>query len=235
MQNEYRETRFIRAAEAPASDRASFIRKTYWHLALALLAFAGLEAVLLHSPLAQPITKLMLGGQFSWLIVLGLFMGVTWIGNSWAQNPANVPLQYAGLALYVVAYALISLPLLLIAQIEAPGVIMDAAIMTGALFFGLTSTVFITRKDFSFLGPIVSIGLWIAFGVIICAILFGFTLGLLFSAVVVLLVAGSILFTTSNILRVYDTDQYVAASLLLFGSIITMFWYILQIFMGSRR
>lgn len=234
MQNEYRETRFVRASEAPALDRAAFIRKTYFHLALALLAFVGVETALIHSSLANPLFDWMTANQYSWLGVILLMMGATWLGNAWAQNPDNVPMQYVGLGLYVAVYAVVTLPLLMLANQYAPGAIRDAAIMTGALFFGLTSTVFITRKDFSFLGPIIGIAAWVALGVIVCAILFGFTLGTLFSAVMVLLVAGCVLFTTSNMLNVYGTNQYVAASLQLFASIITMFWYILQIFMNRR-
>ena len=47
----------------------------------------------------------------------------------------------------------------------------------------------------------------------------------------VALLSGSILYTTSNILRSCSTDMYVGAALALFSSIATMFWYILQIFM----
>lgn len=234
MQNQYRETRFVRASEAPSLDRASFIRKTYAHLAVALLAFIGLESLLINSVLAEPLTNWMFVNQYSWLGVMLLLMGATWLGNRWASMPDNMPMQYLGLALYVAVYAVVTLPLLMIANHYAPGAIRDAAIMTGALFFGLTSTVFITKKDFSFLGPIVSMGLWIALAVIVCAVLFGFTLGLLFSAIMVVLISACVLYTTSNLLNHYAPTQYVAASLQLFASIITMFWYILQIFMSRR-
>jgi uncharacterized protein len=103
------------------------------------------------------------------------------------------------------------------------------------LFAGLTATAFITRKDFSFLGSILTVCGFIALGVIVCSILFGFTLGLLFSAIMVFFAAGSILYTTSNIMHHYRTNQHVAASLALFSGVMLLLWYVLRIVMGSRR
>ena len=45
---------------------------------------------------------------------------------------------------------------------------------------------------------------------------------------------GYILYYTSNILHQYRTDQYVAAALALFASVALLFWYVIQIFMASR-
>lgn len=64
------------AAEAPASARVAFIRKTYLHLGGAVLAFIAVEAALITSPLAQPIVQTLLGGRMSWLIVPAAFMAV---------------------------------------------------------------------------------------------------------------------------------------------------------------
>ena len=44
-----------------------------------------------------------------------------------------------------------------------------------------------------------------------------------------------ILYDTSNVLRTYRTDQYVAASLALFASVALLFWYILRLFIQLRR
>jgi FtsH-binding integral membrane protein len=56
------------------------------------------------------------------------------------------------------------------------------------------------------------IGSFVALGLIVASIIFGFTLGVIFSVVMVGLAAAAILYYTSNILRYYRTDQYVAAS-----------------------
>ena len=56
------------AADAAPLERASFIRKTYMHLAMAILAFIGLEFFLFNSGYAEVIASTMM--SFSWLIVL---------------------------------------------------------------------------------------------------------------------------------------------------------------------
>lgn len=222
-------------SEALPIERAQFIRRTYLHLASAILAFVGLEAVLLNTPGVDRFVSLMLGGR-GWLITLGLFIGVSYLADRWARSEASRGMQYLGLGLYVAVESIVFLPLLyMAAYYSTPDVIPMAGIITGLLFAGLTSTAFITRKDFSFLGGILTIGSFIALGVIICSILFGFQLGLLFSGLMVFFAGASILYTTSNLIHHYRSDQYVAASLALFSSVMLLFWYVLRFVMGSRR
>jgi len=224
------------AADAIPAERAAFIRKTYLHVAAALAVFALMEAYLVTSGAGLAIAQTMLGGRWSWLIVLGLFMGVSVLANWWANSQTSKGMQYLGLTLYVVAEAIIFLPLLFIAENMSGGgaMIAQAGIVTLGLFLGLTAVVFLTKKDFSFLGPILAIGSFIALGFILSGIVFGFGLGSIFSFAMVAFAGGAILYQTSNILHQYNTNQHVAASLTLFASIALLFWYILQIFIGSR-
>ena len=227
---------FVSVAEADASDRSLFIRRTYFHLAGALLAFGCLEAYLLHMPGVEGMVSTMIGGRAGWLVTLLAFMGASWIADRLARSEASQGLQYVGLGLYVVAEAVIFVPLLYIAmRYSSSDVIPMAGIMTGLLFAGLTSTAFITRKDFSFLSGILAIGSCVALGVIVCSMLFSFNLGLIFSAVMVAFAGGSILYTTSNIIHHYRTDQHVAASLALFSGVMLMLWYVVRILMSSRK
>lgn len=225
---------FVVAADAEPSDRALFIRRTYLHLAAAILAFVVLETILLRTPGIENLIGMMLGG--GWIVTLVAFMGVSWLADKLARSDAAPATQYFGLGLFVVAEAFIFLPLLYIAAYRSdPTVIPMAGIITGLLFAGITSTAFITRKDFSFLGSILTVCSFIALGVIICSMLFGFTLGLLFAGVMVFFAGGSILYTTSNIIHHYRTNQHVAASLALFSGVMLLLWYVLRIVMGSRR
>ena len=189
-------------AEARAEQRTEFIRRTYGHLAGAIGLFALLEALLLNSPLAPKMMQLLAGSRYSWLIVLGAFMGVGYIADKWARSATSPAMQYAGLGLYIVAEAIIFLPLLYIAtvMVEAP-VIKPAALLTLTLFAGLTGTVFITRKDFSFLRTGLMMGGFLALGLIVASILFGFNLGVIFSVAMVGLAGGYILYYTSNVLH----------------------------------
>lgn len=221
-------------ADAGELERAAFIRRTYAHLAVAILAFVGLETFLISSGIGFYITEFMLSG--SWLFVLLAFMGVSVLANWWANSTASRPMQYLGLGLYIVAEAIIFLPLLFIAEYRAGGgVIAEAGIYTLTLFGALTTVAFITRKDFSFLGPILTIGGFLALAFIAAGLIFGFTLGSFFALVMVVFAAGAILYDTSNIIHRYRPDQHVAAALSLFASVALLFWYILRILSSGRR
>jgi FtsH-binding integral membrane protein len=234
------------AIETSRSERAAFIRRTYAHLAGAILAFIAIETVIFGvlrqmDPVGfDNVLRGALAHPFSWLIVLGAFIGISYLANYWAFNGGSPGLQYAGLGLYVVAEALIFVPLLYVAivYLNDLAIIGQAGILTLCLFAGLTSVVFFTGKDFSFLGPIISIAGFVMLGIILCAIIFPgslFTLGLWFSIAMIVLASASILYNTSNILHQFRMDQHVAASLSLFASVALLFYYVLLALMQSRR
>lgn len=221
---------------AAGSDRAEFIRKTYLHLAGAILAFIAVEAFLFTSGLALVIAETLMG--VSWLLVIGLFMGVSMLANWWAHSGKSAPLQYLGFGLFIVAEAIIFTPLLvMVAYFSGGGMetIAKAGIVTLGLFGGLTATVFITKTDFSFLRPVITIGGFLALGFIAASLIFGFSIGSLFAFVMVAFAATAILYNTSNIMREYHSSQHIAAALSLFASVALLFWYILSIFRGSDR
>ena len=235
MSNAYQNP-YVVAAESSTLERSQFLRRTYMHLAAAILAFVGISAAFQMSGIAQPLMHLMAGTQYSWLIVLGLFMGASWLAQSWAQSATSMAMQYAGLGLYVFAQAVIFVPILYIAQnYSGPSIIPVAGMITMGLFLGLTAVVVTTKKDFSFLGGILKIGSFVALGFIVASIVFGFSLGTLFAAVMVVFAAGAILYQTSAIFNQYSTGQYVAAALALFASVALLFFYILQLVMGRRN
>jgi len=231
--NEYAQA--LTVSQAEPSERAAFIRRTYAHLAGAVLAFVGLEIYMVNSPIAQMLLNVM-AMRFGWLLILGGFIILGRLASGLASGGASPTVQYAGLTLYVIAESVIFAPILWIAvHFSSPEVLPMAGILTLGLFGGLTLVVFTTKKDFSFLRGILSIGFMLAIGLIVCAVLFGFNLGLVFSFAMVLLASGAILYDTSRILHNYGPDQHVAASLQLFASIALLFWYVLQIVMSFSR
>lgn len=223
---------FTVAAAAPA-ERAAFYRQTYLHLGFAILAFIGVEWFLLGQSWAGAFVQKMVGGM-GWLIVLGAFMGVSYLANRLAESEASRGVQYAGLALFVIAEAIIFMPLLYLATVYANDgqIILKAGLTTGFVFGGLTFAAFATGKDFSFLRGFLMVGGFVALGVIIVSIIFGFNLGTLFAGAMAIFASVAILYNTSNIIHHYRTDQYVSASLSLFASVALLFWYILRIFMN---
>lgn len=220
-------------AEAAPADRASFIRRTYTLLAVAILAFIAVEGFLFVSGAAQMIaTVIFSGGAIGWLLVLGLFMGVSFLANRWATSETSVTTQYLGLGVFIIAEAIIFVPLIYAATNLSgdASVLMKAGVVTLGLFLGITMTVFITRTDFSWLGPILAIGGFAALGFIVASAIFGFTLGNVFAFIMVAFAGTAILYETSNVLHRFNTKQHVAASLTLFASVALLFWYILSIF-----
>lgn len=217
-------------SDATADARAAFIRRTYMHVGGAVMAFIGLEAIFLNTPaIYQPLMVLLAG---NWWIVLIAFMAVSWVAGRWAQNGGSPGMQYAGLGLYVLAEAVIFVPILLIAPMVAgPEVVPSAGFLTAMIFFGLTAVVMLTKADFSFLRNVIWVCSFAALGLIFGSMIFGFTLGLVFTAAMVALMSMSILYQTSNIMHHYHTDQHVGAALALFASLATLFWYVLRLLM----
>jgi len=224
-------------AETAVTDRAAFIRKTYGHLAGAIGLFIVLEALFLKMGLGVVALQLLGTSKFSWLIVLGGFMAVSWVAEKWANNGASLGTQYAGLALYTVAEALIFLPLIMSAMMMTgdASLLTQAGFITGGMVLGITAVAFTTKKDFSFLGGFLKIGGFVALGLIVVSFFLPISLGLWFSAAMVIFASISILYNTSNLIHRYRTDQYVAASLSLFASVALLFWYVLRILMNNRN
>jgi hypothetical protein len=224
-----------RLADSPSvrigeDTRAAFIGRTYLHLFGAIVAFVLIEVWLFSSGLAEPIARSMM--SVSWLLVLGGFMVVSWIASRAAATARSPGAQYAALAAFVVAEALIFVPMLFIANAYAPGAIQSAATITLIGFAGLTAVAFLSRKDFSVLGGLLKWGGILALVAIVGGVLFGFNIGTWFSVAMVGFAGAAILYDTSNILRNFPEDRHVGAALQLFSSVALMFWYVLRIFMS---
>jgi FtsH-binding integral membrane protein len=214
------------------SERGAFIVRTYAHLFGAIVLFTLIEVALFRSGAAETIANAMIGT--SWLLVLGGFMIVSWFATRAAMTSRSLAAQYMALGAFVLAEALIFVPLLWLAFTYAPGAIQSAAVVTLAGFTALTAIAIWSRKDFSFMGSMLR---WVGFGalaLIATSLIFGWNLGTWFSVGMVVFAGAAILYDTSNVMRRYPEDRYVGAALQLFASVALMFWYVLRIFLGSR-
>ena len=234
-------------ATADANTRRNFVKKTYTTLFLAVLAFAGLLWCFMNlaplQALLEPFVNFSLSGRWNWGVVLAAFMLTSIIAERWSHARSRKT-QYLGLGFYVLAEAVIFVPLLTIVKLVTadiiakgggePNIIRDAGIMTVAVFAMLTLSVVISKKDFSFLRS----GLFVASGaaitLVVMSLVFGFNLGLVFSGAMVLLAGGYMLYHTSQVLQHHDPEGHVAAALELFSSMALMFWYMIRIFLRSR-
>ncbi len=224
------------------SDRVTFLRKTYAHLGVALVAWAAITAGMMRFATETSInfSKWAFEGRWNWALVLMLFMAVGWIAERLAMSQTSRKLQYLGLAIAVIAEGILLQPMLWVAMLrfgahDGMKIISEAGVITMLIFVGLTLTVFITKKDFSFMRGVLMICSFAALGIIFASMIFGFQLGAVFSGLMIALMAGYILFQTSLVMSYFPPQGYVAASLMLFSTVATLFWYVLRLMMELNR
>ena len=225
-----------------------FLRRVYSLFTLGILvsiagAFAALylgEPVVTHyrsaTFMAPPLVAFGIEHTFMLLI---LFMGA-FFGALYARR--NPQFGVIGLVGFTFITGLWLAPTLFFVQMAAAAgstldasPIRDAFLLTGAAFIGLTSYVFITRKDFSFMGGALSMGLWVVIGASLLGIfVHSAAFSLAISSVVVLLFGGFILYDTSKILR-SDGSDAVGAALTLFLDVFNLFVALLNILSSQRN
>ena len=207
--------------DAPAAARV--LRNTYALLSLTLLFSAGVAATALTLKLPAPGMVITLIGYF------GLLFAVHKLQNSgWA-----VPVVFA-----LTGFMGYTLGPMLAKTLSLPGggqIVMMALAATGATFMALSSWVLITKRDFSFMGGFLFVGMVIAVLAGLAAMFFQMpALGLAVSGMVALLSAGLILFETSRIVNGGERN-YVLATVGLYVTIFNLFSSLLSLFgFGSR-
>ncbi|MEO1202834.1 MAG: Bax inhibitor-1 family protein [Pseudomonadota bacterium] len=212
-------------ANASEKDRSEFIWKCYAHVVGGLMAFAAVLGYMVQSGIAESIFGVMMN---NWLIVMGLFILVSWGASHIAHRVESKAAQYGAYALLVFAEAVIFSPMIWIAS-QFSGVLDSAIGITLVGCVALIATAMITRKDFSFLRGVLTWGFFLALILIGASIIFGWNLGTWFSVGMIGFAGAAVLYDTSNIMHHYPQDRYVAASMALFASIALMFWYVLQL------
>lgn len=221
------------AADAAVDERIGFIRRVYGHVFASVLALAGLMFVIVNTPaLSDPLIGMARNGQFFWIFVG--YMAASFVAQRMATSGASAGVQYMGLGLFTLAEAVIFTPLIYTVYFFGGGgdVILQAGALTLFIFGGLSAVVILTKQDFSFMRNFLWLMSIAAFGLIILSFFTSITLGTWFVVGMILLMSGFILYDTSNVLHHYRTDQHVAASLALFASLATLFWYVLILFSG---
>jgi FtsH-binding integral membrane protein len=218
--------------------RSTFIGQVYQHLFAAFVAFVAFEVLLFNLGIAEAMWDwLSRSGGGAWLLVLGGFMVVNWLATSAAHDWANPSRQYLGLFGVAGIQAVIFAPVLYYffnVHPDGSGDVYAAAVITAFGFAGLTAVALTTRRDLSFIRPLIMWGFVCSLVLIVAALLFGLELGVWFSVGMIALAGGAILYQTQAILRHYPTEGHVGAAVELFGSVMLMFWYVLRL-VGQLR
>ncbi len=224
----------VPVAQAELGVRKAFIRKVYSLFSLALVLFtfsayftaewfigkveAGVTDTIFHK----------LGGIGSLVLWIGMFFVFTRLAAS------RWPLNLIALGVYAVLVGGWFGPMLgMVAATVGSGPLLQAGALTAIVFGGLTSYVFISKKDFSFLGGMLMTGAWLLIGIALLS-MFGVMngIGIGYSIAWVVLLAGFMLYDTSNILHRYPANMAASAALAIFLDVVIMFMHLVRIFAG---
>jgi len=208
------------AVEAQAVDvRARFVSAVYGLLFISVLFAIG-------GAWLSATTGVGLWVVQNWLIMLVLYIG-TIVGTYILRHkkPINMILMYS----FTTVTGLFIGPVAMM----YPGPTLNAGVTTAIIFFALSAYARTTKRDLSFMGGFLTIGLFAVIGVIVLNIFIkSSALQMGISVAGVLLFSGFILYDTQNIMRRYPPNEYISATLALYLDILNLFWFLLQIFLA---
>lgn len=216
------------AAQASLAERLGFIRKVYaLFFAATLFGIGGVLLGFAFPPL------MLAAWQHPWIALFAMLGGV--MG---AQAVRHVPVvNLLALFGFTTLTGVIISPLLWIISQDNPISILQAGVLTVGIFGGLTAYVFISKKDFSFLRGMVVTGLIVVIlaGLLNVLIVGSSALGFAVAVATLLLFSGFVLYDTSNIIRRYPVNEYVAGALSLYLDAFNIFLALLRILNAGKR
>lgn len=193
------------------------LRNTYMLLSMTLLFSALTAGVSVAMALPSMGIIVTLIGYFGLL-----FLTAKLRNSAWGIASVFALTGFMGLTLGPIISRYLGLP-------GGGGIVMSAMGLTAIIFMGLSAYVLISKRDFSFMGGFLAVGVLVAFVAGLGAIFFQIAaLSLAVSAAFVLLMSGMILFETSNIIRGGETN-YIMATVSLYVTIFNLFTSLLQI------
>ncbi len=239
-------------ASSMAPERVKYLRKVYGLLAIsAVFAFVagGLAVTVGEVPIPirgggtviAPIIPafMLLNGSVMW-IMFGLLFAGTFLASAVSKVPVlNMVALFGVSAMMGIQLA----PMVWVAQFTATAgesmsasPVRDTSLMVGAIFVGLTSYVFVTKRDFSYLKATLSMGFWVVFvACILAAFLQSEVFSLAIASAGAVLSIGFLLYQTNYIMKHSDMDNPVQDALGLLVQLRNLFMFILRILMSSRR
>jgi modulator of FtsH protease len=213
------------AAQGGALSTNKVVRNTYALLSLTLIFSAVTAGVSMALNLPHPGILLTLAGYFGLLFATAKF-----------RNSAVGLLCVFALTGFM-GYTLGPILTTYLSLANGGQIVMTAMATTGVLFLGLSAYALASRKDFSFMGGFLMAGILVAFVAGLGAIFFEIpALSLAVSASFVLLMAGLILYETSNIIHGGETN-YIMATVTLYVAIFNLFTSLLHLlgFMNGQE
>lgn len=216
------------ASEVSVAERVAFIRKVYALFFAATLFAIGGAVIGINTP-----PLLSFAAQHPWVMFFMMIGGVL-AAQALRHKPG---INLVALFGFTTLTGVMISPLLSIINKTNPNSILQAGLLTVGIFGGLTAYVFLSNRDFSFLRGMVTVGLIVVILAGLMNVLFvgSFGLGFALAIATLLLFSGFVLYDTSNIIRRYPTNEYVAGALDLYLDAFNMFLALLRILNAGRR
>jgi len=213
--NSYNPT--IARSQTSALPTNKVLRNTYTLLSMTLLFSGATAATSMALKLPHPGLLLTLGGYFGLL-----FLTMKLRNSAWGLLSVFALTGFMGYTLGPIVGTYLALP-------GGSQIVMNALGGTGAVFLGLSAYALTTRKEFSWMGGMLMTGILVAFLAGLGAIFFEMpALSLAVSGMFVLLMAGLILYETSNIIHGGETN-YIMATVSLYVAIYNLFTSLLHL------
>jgi modulator of FtsH protease len=194
------------------------VRNTYMLLAMNLATSAVAAGV-----------AMTLGARpLHWLLVMAVFIGMPFLINAMRNSVWALPLTFLftgfmGYTLGPILTYYLGLP-------NGGQIVLSAFATTAALFVGLSGYAMVSRKDFSFMGGFLFVGLIVVLLAIVANIFLEIpALSLTISAASVILMSGMILYDTSRMIHDGEAN-YIMITVSLFADLYVMFIHLLNLF-----
>jgi len=207
-------------------ERATLVRRTYLLvLASVLVTMFGVSFSMSTPPVLN------WAARHPIITMIGMFLPLVGALKFRTVFPTNIGLVF----LFTFVEGIFISPFIYLLGQTQPGVVGQAALLTGTTFGVLTLYAFVSRKDFSAWGGFFIVGLWVLIGTSLLNMFFqNATASLWIAGATVFVFGGLLVFDTWRLRNVYGPDDYVQAAVAIYLDLLNMFLAILSL-LGGRR
>jgi FtsH-binding integral membrane protein len=208
------------------AERATLIRRTY------LLVFASVLVTMAGTAFAISTPPVLAwAARHPIITFIGMFLPLLAAQRFRHVFPTNIGFVF----LFTFLEGIFISPFIYVLGQTQPGVIGQAALLTGTTFGALTLYAFVSRKDFSAWGGFFIVGLWVLIATSLLNFFFqNATASLWIAGATVFVFSGLLVFDTWRLRNVFGPDDYIQAAVAIYLDLLNMFLAILSL-LGGRR
>ncbi len=208
------------------AERATLVRRTYLLVLASVLVTMGGVSFAMSTPPVLAWTA-----RHPIITMLGMFLPLIAAMKFRQVFPTNIGLVFLFTFIEGIAIA----PLIYLYNQMQPGIVGQAALLTGTTFGILTLYAFVSRRDFSAWGGFFIVGLWVLIATSLLNMFFqNPTASLWIAGATVFVFGGLLIFDTWRLKNVFGPDDYVQAAVSIYLDLLNMFLAILSL-LGGRR